>query len=62
VDPSISFRSEDLDRETLEAAGRNEKMRHFAENRSPKEKNCGFDVTEPDKFTLTWRIKKKLLF
>jgi hypothetical protein len=43
-------------------AGRDEKMRLTAENRSPRRKNCGFDVTGPDKLTLTWHPKKKPLF
>jgi hypothetical protein len=50
------------DRKALKAAGPGEKMRRFAENRSPKSKNCGFDVTESDKLTLTWHIKNKPLF
>jgi hypothetical protein len=46
----------DGDREALE------KKRYLVQNRSPKRKNCGFDVTGPDKLTLPWHIKKKPLF
>jgi hypothetical protein len=50
------------DREALEAAAPGRKMRRFVENRWPTRKNCGFDVTKPDKLTFTWDIKKKPLF
>jgi hypothetical protein len=43
-------------REALKAAGPDQKMMRFTENRSPKRKKCGFDVTEPDKLTLTCHL------
>jgi hypothetical protein len=42
--------------------GRDEKMRGFEENRSPKRKNCGFDVTGADKLILAWHIIKEVAF
>jgi hypothetical protein len=32
------------------------------ENRSPNRKNCGFDVTGADKFSLAWHIIKEAAF
>jgi hypothetical protein len=65
IAPERRFFLDRMIRGDLEASkppGRDEKMRCFAEKRSPKSKNCGFDVTEPEKLTLTWHIKKKPLF
>jgi hypothetical protein len=37
-------------------------MRGFEENRSPKRKNYGFDVTGADKLILAWHVIKEVAF
>jgi hypothetical protein len=37
-------------------------MRGFEENRSPKRKNYGFDVTGADKLVLAWHVIKEVAF